>query len=152
MIHGTSSSLTVVLNASTSIFCVSTGYPLPTVYWLKNGANLTFVPGIQALTVTASSVLGARTIAVPGGEPVAVDESLTSLLTAGNIPLVGELGSVGLLFFDAVQRNDTASYSCVASNMLPKTGTLSTQSETISLTVQGIYIVMSPPSILVLYF
>lgn len=137
MIHGTSSPLTAVLNTNTSLFCVATGYPLPTVHWLKNGDYLTLTTGIQALTINASSIVGAQSIVTSGGESVPVDGSLANLLTAGDVSLIGELGSVGLLLFDAVQRNDTANYSCIATNMLPKTGPLYAQSETISLTILG---------------
>ena len=68
---------------------------------------------------------------------VPVDASLSDLLSGDTVPLLRELGSVGLLVFTAVERGDTANYSCVATNTL--TEQLSDQSDNTELTIQGTY-------------
>ena len=54
-----------------------------------------------------------------------------------NFLALGELGLVSVLSFEAVVREDTAEYTCTASNMLPQTTTLENTSSPISLTVLG---------------
>ena len=54
-----------------------------------------------------------------------------------DILALGELGVVSVLSFEAVVREDTAEYTCTASNALPQTTTLEAISSTISLTVLG---------------
>ena len=50
---------------------------------------------------------------------------------------VARLGSVGELAFVSVTRNDTANYTCVASNYLHDTNSRSHESESTSITVLG---------------
>ena len=69
-------------------------------------------------------------------------ELITGLLemagfSQSEVDALGELGVVGLLTFRDVERDDTASYTCTATNSLPRTTTLSTESDPIQLTVLG---------------
>ena len=50
---------------------------------------------------------------------------------------LGELGVVSVLSFDRVEREDTANYTCTATNMLPQTTTLTALSPSIPLLVLG---------------
>ena len=50
---------------------------------------------------------------------------------------LGELGVVGMLTFDRLEREDTANYTCTATNMLPQTTTLTALSPSIPLVVLG---------------
>ena len=120
VVYNISNPLTAVISTNTSLFCVATGFPLPTIYWLKNGVNITYTELIRSTTVST------------------VDSTITSLLVSGNIPLLSELGRVGILSFSSVVRSDTANYTCVASNYRPLTGTRTSQSNPTTLTVEGI--------------
>ena len=50
---------------------------------------------------------------------------------------LGELGVVSVLSFDRLEREDTAKYTCTATNMLPQTTTLTALSPSIPLVVLG---------------
>ena len=138
VVYNISSPLTAVISTNTSLFCVATGFPLPTIYWLKNGVNISYTELIQSTTVTAADLIGVETVSLPDGGHVDVDTAISSLLVSGNIPLLSELGGVGILAFSSVVRNDTANYTCVASNYQPLTGTWTSQSNPTTLTVEGI--------------
>ena len=143
VVHGVSSPLTANITNTTSLYCVATGFPRPTISWLKNGDDLTNSQTIQSTTLNATDVIGQSTITPPNGVTVSVDSSLAELLSGNTVPLLEELGSVGLLVFTGVERGDTANYSCVASNMLPLTGPLSDQSNRTELTVQGTHTIIA---------
>ena len=140
MVHKVSSPLTAVINTSTNLYCVATGFPHPAISWLKDGVNISLSHTIQASTLSATDVMGQSTISLPNGVSVPLDSTLSELLSHDEIPLLGELGSIGLLVYNGVVRDDTANYTCVASNSLPPTGTLSDQSISTNLIVQGIVI------------
>ena len=139
----TSNNTDVVINNPTYLVCLATGFPLPSIDWLKNGA--TIVPYSDVTlnaridifdfeadndTLISSGFMGSGT----------VQEFLDSIMgiTAADIEqLGGELGVVSFLRFYDVIREDTANYSCVASNDLPQTTTLTIMSGNIILTVLG---------------
>ena len=54
-----------------------------------------------------------------------------------DVDALGELGVVGVLVFESVERDDTVSYTCTATNELSQTTTLSTLSEPTQLVVLG---------------
>ena len=58
-------------------------------------------------------------------------------ITGFNISSLGELGVVSVLSFDQLEREDTANYTCTATNMLPQTTTLTALSPSIPLVVLG---------------
>ena len=63
-------------------------------------------------------------------------DSITGFNTSDIISL-GELGVVSLLSFERLEREDTANYTCTATNMLPQTTTLTALSPSIPLVVLG---------------
>ena len=63
--------------------------------------------------------------------------SLSNYFVNESILDIARLGSVGELAFVSVTRNDTANYTCVASNYLPDTNLRSHESESTSITVLG---------------
>ena len=66
-------------------------------------------------------------------------ESVVSMagFTEAQVDGLGDLGVVGVLTFESLVRDDTASYTCTATNSLPQTAVLSTVSDPISLVVLG---------------
>ena len=53
------------------------------------------------------------------------------------VDALGELGVVGVFTFEQVKRDDTAKYTCTATNSLSQTTTLDIMSDPIQLTVLG---------------
>lgn len=137
VVYQVSSPLTANITNTTSLYCVATGYPRPIITWLKNGVELTISPIIQSYTLDSTDVMGQSTISLPDNVTIPVNSSLAGLLSGDTVPLLEELGSVGFLVFTAVERGDTANYSCVATNVLPTSDPLSDQSNNTDLTVQG---------------
>ena len=67
-------------------------------------------------------------------------EGILEAMTEFNVNdfhLLGELGVVSVLSFNRLEREDTANYTCTATNMLPQTTTLTTLSPSIPLVVLG---------------
>ena len=139
----TSNNTDVVITNPTYLVCLATGFPLPSIDWLKNGAKIVPYSDVSLNTridifdfeadndtLISSGFMGSGT----------VQEFLDSIMgiTAADIErLGGELGVVSFLRFYDVIREDTANYSCVASNDLPQTTTLTIMSGNILLTVLG---------------
>ena len=63
-------------------------------------------------------------------------ESMTGFNTR-DLRSLGELGVVSVLSFDQLEREDTANYTCTATNSLPQTITLTALSPSIPLVVFG---------------
>ena len=63
-------------------------------------------------------------------------ESMTEFNTR-DLCSLGELGVVSVLSFDQLEREDTANYTCTATNSLPQTTTLTVLSPSIPLVVLG---------------
>ncbi|XP_011404665.2 PREDICTED: receptor-type tyrosine-protein phosphatase delta-like isoform X2 [Amphimedon queenslandica] len=115
IVYTISNSLSLLIENSTSLHCVATGYPFVSITWKKNGQNISETTPNITMTTT----------------PV----SLSNYPVNMSILDVARLGSVGELAFVSVTRNDTANYTCVASNYLPDTNLRSYESESTSITV-----------------
>ena len=66
-------------------------------------------------------------------------ESMTEFNTR-DLCSLGELGVVSVLSFDQLEREDTANYTCTATNMVPQTTTLTALSPSIPLVVLGMLV------------
>ena len=66
-----------------------------------------------------------------------IEGLLQTTFNVSDISSLGELGVVSLLSFDQLEREDTANYTCTATNMLPQTTTLTALSPFIPLVVLG---------------
>ena len=66
-------------------------------------------------------------------------ESITEFNTR-SINSLGALGVVSVLSFGQLEREDTANYTCTATNMLPQTTTLTALSPSIPLVVPGKFV------------
>ena len=71
-----------------------------------------------------------------------IGELIESMTEFNNRDLrsLGELGVVGMLSFDRLEREDTANYTCTATNMLPQTTTLAALAPSIPLVVLGMLV------------
>lgn len=128
-----------LLGEPAAIFCLATGYPIPTLTWQLDGVEIaednrisifTFSPQLEEGTIESSGFL-------PGSD----GESISDLLTRAGVEVdaitsLGELGTVSVLSLAGVVREDMGDYTCTASNQLPQT-TLLTTSSTVPLVVLG---------------
>ena len=132
VISRTSDSATVRLEDMAGVSCLATGYPLPEISWQKDGQDFELGTRVEILSFSVVNATG-------GGMAPAV-----AGVDSGEVSALGELGVVSVLMFTSMRREDTANYTCNATNSLPETGVLSVVSAPISLTVLGM-IVNSPP-------
>ena len=117
------SSMTVrtVVNTSATLFCVVTGFPMPSVFWLKDNAPLM---NFRVNITTQSATSGAG----------------SALIEQLNISFTGDIGIISLLDFDSIQRRDNGQYACQAANNFSETGIFNATSTPISLIVLGMCI------------
>ena len=132
VISRTSDSATVRLEDTAGVSCLATGYPLPEITWQKDGQDFELGTRVEILSFAVVNTTGGGM--APGVAGVDTRE----------VSALGELGVVSVLMFTSMRREDTANYTCNATNSLPETGVLSVVSAPISLTVLGM-IVNSPP-------
>ena len=99
VISSISSRTEVVISIATELQCLTTGFPIPNITWLKNGTELSLNGRIQQV------------------------DSVTR-----------DIELLSVLMFQSVVRNDTATYACVATNMIEVT--LTAESD-VSLIVLG---------------
>ncbi len=142
MVQDISDLTEVNITLAASFVCLTSGYPLPSITWQKGGEELdqsmdrhvTFFAfevsemGVIASGYESSGYSGRRSISTLvqiAGFSMEVVESL------------GELGVVGVLTFEMVERDDTDMYTCTATNSLPETMELMNVSESAQLVVLG---------------
>ena len=122
-----------------SLVCLATGYPLPEITWQKDGQNIDLADlnaedsgmnRVQILSFAVVNTTGGGMAPSVGG------------VDSGEVLALGELGVVSVLTFTRVLREDTANYTCNATNSLPEPGVLSVVSTPIALTVLGMCIAM----------
>ena len=92
-------------------------------------STFTFDIGNRSSSFESSGFMGSGSIE-------GLIESMTEFNTR-DLRSLGELGVVSLLSFDRLEREDTANYTCTATNMLPQTTTLTALSPSIPLVVLG---------------
>ena len=126
----------VVISNATYVVCLATGYPVPTVTWLKDGAPINLYNDVSLNMRVDIFEFDSRNISneisgFMGGV------SLERFLNESTETSLGELDIVSFLRFHSVVREDTAAYSCVASNRLEQTTTLRDTSGPVQITVLG---------------
>ena len=140
IINSVSSLTEVNVSLPATLVCLTTGYPLPSITWQKEGeevmvamdgriSTFTFDIGNRSSSFESSGFMGSGSIE-------GLIESMTEFNTR-DLRSLGELGVVSLLSFDRLEREDTANYTCTATNMLPQTTTLTALSPSILLVVLG---------------
>ena len=118
-VQTTSTSVSSALNTPATLFCVVSGFPLPSISWLKNGTLVTADPNITITTISATSPQG------------------SGLLKQLNTSFTGDAGVIAVLQFTSLRRNNNGTYVCRASTTLGQAGAFSISSNEISLTVLG---------------
>ena len=131
-----------LLTESVAIFCLATGYPIPTFTWQKGGGNIdntdtndridifSFFPRLDSETTDFESEL-------------MMNDSISELLMMNTdisvdvILSLGELGIVSVLNINSVVREDTDNYTCTIRNQLPQTTTITRISNPVPLVVLG---------------
>ena len=131
VINQTSDSATVRLEDIAGVSCLATGYPLPEISWQKDAQDFQLGTRVQILSFAVVNISG-------GGMAPAV-----AGVDSGEVLALGELGVVSVVMFTRVLREDTANYTCNATNSLPETGVLSAVSAPISLTVLGMIVLIN---------
>ena len=133
-INNVSSLTEVNVSLSATLVCLTTGFPLPSITWQKEGEEvmLTMDGRISTFIGNVSSSFESSGNGSIGG----LLESMTEFNTR-DLRSLGKLGVVSVLRFDRLEREDTANYTCTATNMLPQTTTLTALSPSIPLVVLG---------------
>ena len=141
MIVRVSEDTDVVIDNSTYLVCLATGFPVPSITWLKNGGSIDLNSDVSLnMRIDIFEFEPRNESEVSSGYmgSGSFEEFLNSTaLTSGDIAALGNLGVVSFLRFYDVIREDTASYSCVATNELPQTTQLRNESNPVRLTVLG---------------
>ena len=116
------------LGQPVAIFCLVTGYPLPNITWQRDGNS------ISSSETERVNILRFRT----NEDDLTEDLLQVDLLDEAYInTTMGELGVVGVLSVERVVRGDSGTYSCMATNELPQTRSISTTSGSVPLLVLG---------------
>ena len=131
MIVRVSNDTDVVISNATYVVCLATGYPVPTVTWLKDGAPINLYNMRVDIFEFDSRNISNEISGFMGSV------SLERFLNKSTETSLGELDIVSCLRFHSVVREDTAAYSCVASNRLEQTTTLRETSDPVQITILG---------------
>ena len=126
-----------IIDNSTYLVCLATGYPIPSIMWLKNGtqiSNTSFDMRIDIFGIEWSNRSEVSTYFMDNGS---VEDFLNTGFNIDDVVYLRELGYVSFLRFHNVVREDTAQYSCKATNELPETTRLVNSSEPVQITVLG---------------
>jgi hypothetical protein len=141
VIEGVSNATEVVIDRSTYLVCFATGFPIPTISWLKDRtainpySDVSLNMRIDIFEFDASNESDVSSGYMGSGS---IEEFLSgTTVNRSDIMGLGELGVVSFLRFYDVVREDTAMYSCVAVNALPQTTQLRRESNSVQLTVLG---------------
>ena len=141
MIVRVSDATDVIIDNSTYLVCLATGFPIPTISWLKNSSSINLYSDVSLnLRIDIFEFDARNESDVSSGfmGSGSLQEFLSSTtLSASEIMDLGELGVVSFLRFYDVVREDTAMYSCVAVNELEQTTRLRNESSQVQLTVLG---------------
>ena len=141
MIMRVSDATDVIITNSTYLVCLATGFPIPSVTWLKNGSPINLYSNVSLnMRIDIFEFDARNESSVSSGfmGSGSVEEFLNNTAVSNSeIMDLGELGVVSFLRFYDVVRDDTAMYSCVAMNALPETTRLRNESSPVQLTVLG---------------
>ena len=134
VINNVSSLTEVNVSHPATLVCLTTGFPLPSISWQKEGEEVMLTMDSRISTFSFENGSGSSSFESSGNGSIG---GLLESIPGFNISSLGELGVVSVLSFDRLEREDTANYTCTATNMLPQTTTLTTLSPSIPLVVLG---------------
>ena len=138
IINSVSGLTEVNVSLPATLVCLTTGYPLPSITWQKEGGEVMFpMDGrISTFSFNVSNSSSESNGFMGSGSVEGLIETMTEF-NMSDISSLGELGVVSVLSFGRLERGDTANYTCTATNMLPQTTTLTALSPSIPLVVLG---------------
>ena len=144
VIERVSNDTDVVIGNSTYLVCLATGFPIPTITWLKDGATIDLLLNTR-IDIFEFDARNASSVSSGFMGSDSLEEFLnrSTDISSSDIMELGDLGVVGFLRFYNVERDDTARYSCVAVNELPETTQLRNVSDPVQLTVLGKFSICS---------
>ena len=132
------------LSEPVAIFCLVTGYPIPTITWQQDGWSLTSGTGqdarVSIFSFTSngtSEFVSSDFVEGSGGVSISDLLLMNTDVTPDEIASLGELGVVSVLSIDSVVREDTGNYTCTACNQLPETRVINVTSSQVPLLVLG---------------
>ena len=142
MIERVSNSTDVIIESPTSLVCLATGFPIPTITWLKDRATIDLYSDTSLNMRIDIFEFDARnesdvSSGFMGSGSVEKFLNRSTEISSSDIMELGDLGVVSFLRFYKVERADTARYSCVGVNKLPETTQLRNVSGPVQLTVLG---------------
>ena len=144
MIERVSDNVDVIIDNSTYLVCFATGFPIPSITWLKDGATIDLHSDVSLnmrIDIFEFDARNASSVSSGFMGSDSLEEFLnrSTDISSSDIMELGDLGVVGFLRFYNVERDDTARYSCVAVNELPETTRLRNVSDPVQLIVLGKY-------------
>ena len=136
MIVRVSNDTDVVISNATYVVCLATGYPIPTVTWLKDGAPINLYNDVSLNMRVEIFEFDSRNSSNEISDFMG-GMSQERFLNKSTGTILGELDVVSFMRFYDVIREDTAAYSCVATNRLEQTTTLRYASDPVQITILG---------------
>ncbi len=124
-----------LLGESVAIFCQTTGFPIPSISWQRNGVSI--VNSNNRFTIFSFSPNRNTDFASDTYNGNITEIILRNGLDVASFDTRDDLGSVGVLLIQNVVLEDSSTYNCLATNELPQTMVISIISEAVSLTVRG---------------
>ena len=141
VIEQVSTATEVIIGNSTYLVCLATGFPVPTISWLKDNAPINLYSDVSLnmrIDIFEFDALNESDVSSGYMGSGSIEDFLSgTTVNSSDIMALGELGVVSFLRFYDVVREDTAMYSCVAMNELPQTMRLREESNPVQLTVLG---------------
>ena len=135
IINNVSSLTEVNVSRPATLICLTTGFPLPSITWKKEGEEVMLT--VDGRISTFSFDVSSRSSSFQSNGSGSIEGLLQTTFNMTDTSSLGELGVVSLLSFDRLEREDTANYTCTATNSLPQTTTLTVLSPFIPMVVLG---------------
>ena len=147
LISDISGKMEVRLGMPAVLACLATGFPVPSISWRKDAEEVSIYDDsalnsrIDIIEFTPDSMEANdsdfQSSGYMGSGSIVGLLMIRTDVTVDQVLQLGELGVVSLLSFEDAVRGDTANYTCIATNSLPETTTLTAMSGEIPLVILG---------------
>ena len=136
---GITSPSSTLLYGSVAIFCYAMGFPRPSIAWLKDGQQVDRNITIFDFEPTLVAMENETTFDFVSN---CFDGNITEVILNNGIEVsryntMDSFGTVGVLLFNQLTREDNGNYTCRASNKLPQTTDAVVLSNSIQVLVLG---------------